>query len=136
MKELLTKMQQKELYSKIGRFVASELRFLRKTEFTYKEIADRTGLSQVRISEIVNEDVNKPFNEKALVALLGGNILKVSTLLKKCNLTEAEATYLKNFVIYEDQELAEVAAELKLRGINPAKILKDYLARMENVQKC
>jgi len=136
MKESLTKMQQKALYLKIGTYAAAELQHLRETEFTYKEIADRTGLSQVRISEIVNEDENKPFNEKALVALLGGNILKVSTLLKKCNLTESEAAYLKNFVIYEDHELAEIAAELKLRGIEPAKILKDYLARMENVQKC
>ncbi len=102
---MLTKRQKKELFEKkIGPFVAKRIRFLKKAgELQYKEISDRAGIPQSRISAILS---TKTINEPSFIKLLQGGIVNVFEIMESLDL-EQEKEFIKTFAVYEGGEREE-----------------------------
>lgn len=122
--ELFTRKDKKKLFKKVADYSAAKLRFLKQTEYDFKEIAFLTGIPTSRLSELVR---NKYLNEKTLVGLLGGGIVKIEEIIKKGKLTEKEIQHIKIYAQYENKKLNEQIYEVMKAGGNPEKILSSWL---------
>ena len=131
----LRKEEKRQFFQKITVYIARVLIFMKKVDkWEYAEIAERTGLRQNRLTEIVNhENYNKlGVNERNLILLLGGGIVSIKELKEKVQLNKREQEYLDTFAIYEDRELRMEVAKVKKLGHNPTKILKDWRLKNAN----
>ena len=124
---MVTRLEKKKLFGVLTPVVARQLLALKNHTYTFKEMAQISGLTQNRLSEIVNQA--KEVNQKALVLLIGGGLVKLESLLKATNLTPAQKNYLETFSIYEDKGLKEEILMCKREGINPLEVLRS--ARMK-----
>lgn len=122
--ELFTKKDKKKLFKKVAAYSTARLRFLKQTEYDFKEIAFLTGISTSRLSELIRKQY---LNEKTLVGLIGGGILKIEELIKKANLTEKEIQHIKRYAQYENKKLNERIYEVMKAGGDPEKVLSSWL---------
>jgi len=122
----LTKSQRKSLLKRIAEVLALDLKVIKETQkLTFKEMCAITGIQQNRLSELVQK---KQLNEKTLYGIIGGNVVKVSELLKKVGpLTAQEKTYMENFYLQENRELRELLLKCLENKIDPMKLLKAAL---------
>lgn len=120
----ITRKEKKVLFGKLTPVIKAALLALKSSEFTYKEITERTHLHVSRISEVLHDrnDVNEIF----LAKLLAEGITDVYTLLSLPGLTRSEEIYLKNLAIYEDMNLRDEAAKLISLGEDPTRVLRDF----------
>jgi hypothetical protein len=124
----LTKKQKKELFERVAEVVAKELQGIKESKtFTFKEIATISSLTQNRLSELVKKNV---INDKKLIGLIGGGMVKVSDILKKVGpLTDQERAYLENFYIYESPDLKALLLKYREQKLDPIKVLKAGLKK-------
>jgi hypothetical protein len=124
----LTKKQRKDLLARVAEVVAKELQDKKAAQtFTYKEIAAISSLTTNRVSELVKKNA---INDKILIGLIGGDMVKVSDILKKVGpLTAQERAYLENFYLYEDRELKALILKCREQKVDPKKVLKAALKK-------
>lgn len=124
----LTKKQKKELLGRVAELVAKELQDKKSSQtFTFKEIATISSLTQNRLSELIKKNA---INDKILIGLIGGGMVKVSDILKKVGpLTAQERAYLENFYIHESPELKALLLKYREQKLDPVKILKAGLKK-------
>lgn len=124
----LTKDQKKQLLSRLAKVLAHELREVKETQkLTFKEISSSTAIPQNRLSEIMQHGT---MSEKTLSGIIGGNVVKVSELLKKVGpLTQNEKTYLDSYYLYEDKELMGLLLKYREQKLDPKKVLKNGLKK-------
>lgn len=109
----ITKREKKNLFAKLVPLVSKKLLKLKAERYDFMEMHLLTGLGNNRLSELAHyENYDKQvLNERTLIQLMGGGLVKVEKLLKKNNLTEAERAYLETLIVYESKVNA---ADLKL----------------------
>ena len=122
--ELFTKKDKKKLFKKVAAYSTARLLFLKQTEFDFKEISFLTSISTSRLSELIRKQY---LNEKTLVGLIGGGILKIEDLIKKAHLTEKEIQYIKKYDQYENKKLNDRIYEVMKAGGDPEKVLASWL---------
>jgi hypothetical protein len=120
----ITRKEKKELFKKLTPVVKARLIHLKKNEFTYTEMTERTGLTLSRISEIVNN--RKDVNEVFLIKLFIGGIVNSRDLLSVSGINASQQDYIKGLTIYEDTALMGEINQLKSLGEDPASILRSY----------
>ena len=107
---MITRKETSILFEKLGKYCAKKLRFLKDTELLYREIAERAGLAQNRLSEIVQQE---KINDKALIGLIEGGLVTVAELCAISAVTEKEASYLRDeFGIFAHREVMRIVVEM------------------------
>lgn len=114
----ITKREKKNLFNKLVPFVSKKLLKLKDERYDFMEMRQLTGLGNNRLSELAHyKNYDKQvLNEKTLIQLLGGGLVKIEELLKKNNLTETERAYLETLIVYESKISAADMKLLKKHG--------------------
>jgi len=129
----ITRKEKKELFKKLTPVVKARLTYLKKNEFTYTEMTERTGLTLSRISEIVNN--RKDVNEVFLIKLLIGGIVNSRDLISVSGINASQEDYIQGLTIYEDTALMGEINQLKTLGEDPASILRNYREKKYSSKK-
>ena len=89
-KQIYTTKDRKALYDKLRPFVSKKLQDL-KSDYSYRELADITGVTHARIIEAAKGSY---LNEKTLRLLLGGEVLNLPEIKANVKMSVKDAIYL------------------------------------------
>ena len=121
---IYTRKEKSELFKRLVPFLASHLKNLKATRFTYKEMIDLTGIPQNRMSDLVNM---RYFNEGILIQLLGGGLVTAKDIIKKVKLTEKDQDFLNQLATIANPTLVKKLTRVIASGGNLARICDDWL---------
>ena len=124
----LRKAEKKELFEKITPIISKILTNKNKIEkWTDREIYESTGVPQNRITEIKRFGTGnyiRPINEKNLISLIGGGMVKTEDLLEDIEVNEKERRYIQKLAVHQNEKLIDEAFLLTQIGEDPAEILR------------
>lgn len=125
----LTKREKINLLNKLVPIVSKKLLKLKAEKYDFSEMRDLTGIANNRLSELAHyERYDKHvMNEKTLIQLMGGGLVKVDELLKKNNLSVGETAYIETLVVFESKVNAEDVKLIVKHGFTVNDAIKELI---------
>jgi hypothetical protein len=119
-----------KLFKRITIVIGDKLSYLVSKDGGWKarEVYAHVGIPEARQSEYKNfNKYKRRISQKDLILCIGGGIVAIDELIKKCAENEKEEEYLTTLLIYENQELREILKEVQNAGFDPVEILRNAL---------
>ena len=117
----MRKTEKKEFYKRVTKYVGKAIDKWNLDGWLDKELYNKTGIIQTRLTEIKNFDkYGRPMTEKYLAAFIGGGIVTTEELIKNVAKTPEEIRHIKDLEFYGDKKQRIESNKLKDLGVNPA----------------
>lgn len=117
----MRKTEKKEFYKRLTKYVGKAIDKWNLDGWLDKELYNKTGIIQTRLTEIKNFDkYGRPITEKYLAAFIGGGIVTTKDLIKHVATTQEEIQHIKDLEFYGDEKQRIESNKLKDLGVNPA----------------
>jgi len=135
MEELL-KIEEKALYEKLTEFLGKKIQILNIEGWTDREIAQETGVTTPRLSEIKGfEKYRRRINEKILTAFLEKGLITVEEIVGKVKLSEKEEQHVRDFKFMTASVRRKLAKIDGLQGVNVEQELDNLFKRLSKGEK-
>lgn len=109
----MRKIEKKELYRKLTIFLGHKIQILNLEGWQDKEIYEKTGIPQNRLTEIKRfEKYQRPINEKTLAIFLEKGFVKVKDILDKVDLNSDEKEEVQGLKYFETSEFRKEAIKM------------------------
>ena len=117
----LSKSQVQSLRQRITKFIGVQVKETVEEGWSGKDIADQFGITQARISELLNLKENRNISHRDLGKLIKGRAISVEQIKTACCMTDLERDYVDNeYRIYESELAPKLIAGLIAKGLDPA----------------
>lgn len=124
----MRKVEKRALYEDITIFIGKKLDKLNIEGWLDKEIYEKTGIIQTRLTETKNyEKYGRPITEKHLAAFIGGGIVTITELKEGVNMSKEGVKHIDDMAFYGNKEIRVIFRQLQDAGIDPLKELKKLL---------
>jgi hypothetical protein len=124
----MRKVDKKRLYEDITVYVGRKLEQLNLEGWLDKELSEKTGIVQTRITEMKNfKKYKRPILEKYLAAFIGGGIVTTKEIIENVPMNAEGKSHVKDLEFYNNPEARILFKRLKDAGIDPIAALSDAL---------
>lgn len=122
----MRRIEKKKLMIELTRQIGTKFQILNLEGWTDKEIYEKTGIPQSRITEIKNFDrYNIRITEWALASLISAGFITVNELKEKVTgLSKEGEEFIDDLAFYKNKELRKVAQQASRMGIDVVSLIK------------